>query len=234
MWKTLIATLLSVAPVAMAFAQGAPPAPSYLTGTVTVVDSATITVAGVSIDTRGAKIITPADRTGSATLKSGDHVTVSFSPSRQPQSIVVDAAMTLRSAVESADSSSVTLFGRRFAITAQTVFGGYAGSRQLRSMSDVRAGDGVAVEAAGSGEVMRLWGLGAAPAPPRAKPISAPATLDGVVNQMTATSCTVGSTLVLLANQTKIDSGIAVGTNVTVVGLRAPDGSILANRITKR
>jgi hypothetical protein len=81
--------------------------------------------------------------------------------------------------------------------------------------------------------VLRVWGLTAAPPPPTAKPIAAQVFVDGTVTQLDGMTCTVAGTKVLLSKQTTIDPGIAVGTAVTAVGLRAPDGSILGIRISK-
>lgn len=215
-----------------AFAQSPAVSSSYVTGSVTAIAGSTITLGSISVDIRNARVINATDRT-TATLKVGDHVTVVLSPSRAAETVTVDAIAVVRGTVDSVDSTKITMLGNTFAVSPRTVYGGYTGAHQLRSIDDVHTGNLVAIDTSESGALLRVWGLGAPPAPPKARPVNAAYTFQGTVAKIEPNRYTVGTTVVISSSQTKIDGNIVVGTLVSVVGLRVPDGSVLATRIFK-
>lgn len=240
--------LLAVVGITYAATAAVSPAPpaagAVVRGTVTAVNGSTITLLrAIQIDVTSARLARGKQNAGSDALAVGARLTarITGQKSGKPGVLLADAVTiepvdgTLTGSIESISPTAITLYGQVAALSSTTRFGGYLGSRQVRTASDLRAGDPVRVEVEAGTSLKAVEVIALGPAP-RAAAVPAPnvATIVGAVGAIDKSVWTVGSTKVYVNSKTKISGDPHVGDSVSAFGIKTNDGALIASTITRK
>ncbi|HET7706755.1 MAG TPA: DUF5666 domain-containing protein [Thermoanaerobaculia bacterium] len=238
--RIAIATLLLVS-LPLAARTPSTPASGTVSGYVTTISGNLITVLNgtVTIDASSAAF---RNGRGSATLadvKPGSQIIAAIRNPQAPPGTVLQAssimivdtpAGTLSGPIQSVDlaGSALTIMGTRVIVTPSTRI--VALRNGTATLADVKAGDHATIVVNINGSALVAESIHVMPPIPDVM-------LEGTVKSMDATSWVIttrNETVTIFINaNTKIDSGIAVGDSVIVIGSRDAAGNVTAMAIMR-
>src|SRR5437762_3385433 len=143
MQKAHVAAILLL----MAAVAGAQSTQSLVTGSITAVSGASVTVAGMAIDVSNASITTPQGKGTAASLVPGERVTIALRSGSAAASVIVEPDVRLTGTMDAQQGQILTVAGRSIAVTSATVFGGISSARPVKALGDLALHESVVIDA---------------------------------------------------------------------------------------